>query len=122
VSLQTSALVARPVFFLLDSGTNTAMLYPAKEEAAHITWSSSRGNVHSLNANRNCHVQQTTLVIGNQTFRGVVLAACGNRTRDKTDTDGLLPTGIFHRLFISHRHEYDIANPDAAPSRQPLRR
>jgi hypothetical protein len=113
VSLQASALLARPVFFLLDSGSNTAMLYPAKEESAHITWSSSRGNIHSLNANQNCQVQQTTLAIGSQTFRGVMLAACGDRTRDKTDTDGLLPTGIFHRLFISHRHEYVIVNPHA---------
>jgi Aspartyl protease len=114
VPLQTGAPMARAVFFLLDSGSNTAMLYPAKEEAAHISWSSSRGNVHSLNANQSCQVQHTTLAMGRQTFRGVVLAACGDRTRDKTDTDGLLPTGIFHRLFISHRQEYVIANPHAA--------
>jgi hypothetical protein len=105
------ALLARPVSFLLDSGTNTVMLFPAQQEAAQIGWSSGRGKVHSLDVTQICHVQRTNLAIGSQTLRSVVLSACENRTRDKTDTDGLLPTGIFHRLFISHRYEYVIANP-----------
>jgi hypothetical protein len=107
------ALLRRPVSFLLDSGTNTVMLFPLEQEAAQIGWRSGRGNIHSLNTSQNCHVERTDLAIGSQRLRGVVLAACADRTRDKTDTDGLLPTGIFHRLFISYRHEYVIANPHA---------
>jgi predicted aspartyl protease len=111
-------LLARPLSFLLDSGTNTAMLFPAEQEAAQINWSAGRGEIHSLNVTQNCHVERTNLAIGTQTFRGVVLAACEDRTRDKTDTDGLLPTGIFHRLFISHRHKYVIANPHPSLARR----
>jgi hypothetical protein len=116
------ALLARPVSLLLDSGTNTAMLFPAQQEAAQIAWGSGRGNIHSLNASQNCHVERTNLAMGSQTLRDVVLAACEGRTRDKTDTDGLLPTGIFHRLFISHQREYVIANPhpvERASPREP---
>jgi hypothetical protein len=105
------ALLARPVSFLLDSGANTAMLFPAKGEAGQVPRNAGSGSIHSLNMSQNCHVERTRLVIGKQTFQGVVLAACENRTRDETDTDGLLPTDIFHRLFISHHHDYLIANP-----------
>ncbi|MGB9418621.1 MAG: retropepsin-like aspartic protease [Acidobacteriaceae bacterium] len=105
------ALLARTVSFLLDSGANTAMLFPAKGEAGQLPRNAGRGSIHSLNMSQNCHAEQTRLAIGKQTFQGVVLAACENRTRDETDTDGLLPTDIFHRLFISHHHDYLIANP-----------
>lgn len=105
------ALLARPVSFLLDSGANTAMLFPAKGEAGQVPRNAGSGSIHSLNMSQNCHVERTRLAIGKQTFQGVVLAACENRTRDETDTDGLLPTDIFHRLFISHHHDYLIANP-----------
>jgi predicted aspartyl protease len=112
------AVLARPVFFLLDSGTNTLMLFPGKREAAHVSWSTGSGNIHSFNTIQNCRVERTTLAIGSQTLRGVMLAACDDRTRDKMDTDGLLSTGIFHRLFICHHHDYVIANPTG--SRVPL--
>lgn len=108
------ALLARPLSFLLDSGANTAMLFPARQEAAQIAWRSSRGSIQSLNMSQDCHVEQTTLAVGRQRLQGVVLAACENRTRDETDTDGLLPTDIFHRLFISHHRDYVIANPHQA--------
>jgi hypothetical protein len=110
VRLQLGVL-ARPVFFLLDSGTNTVMLFPGKQEAAQVSWSSGRGNIHSLNMIQNCHVERTTVAIGPQTLRGVVLATCEDRTREKMDTDGLLSTGIFHRLFLCHHNDYVIANP-----------
>jgi hypothetical protein len=105
------AVLARPVSFLLDSGANTAMLFPAKEEAGQVPRNAGSGKIQSLDRSQNCHVEQTRLAIGKQSFQGVVLAACENRMRDETDTDGLLPTGIFHRLFISHHHDYVIANP-----------
>jgi hypothetical protein len=108
------ARLARPVLFLLDSGANPVMLFPVEQEAARIGSGSGRGFVNSLNVTQNCHVERTNLTIGNQTLRRVVLSACENRTREKTDTDGLLPTDIFHRLFISHHYEYVIANPRSA--------
>jgi hypothetical protein len=36
---------------------------------------------------------------------------CAGLTRDKMDTDGLLPTVAFRRLYISHSGAYVIANP-----------
>jgi predicted aspartyl protease len=42
------AVLARPVFFLLDSGTNTLLLFPRKEEAAQVSWNSGRGNINPV--------------------------------------------------------------------------
>jgi predicted aspartyl protease len=103
--------LARPLFFLLDSGSNTVMLFPAKQEAAEVAPSFSSGEIHSLSMSQTCHLARTTLAIGRQTLRGIILSACEDRTRDKADTDGLLPTYLFHRLFISHHQGYFVINP-----------
>jgi hypothetical protein len=39
------------------------------------------------------------------------LVTCEGLTRNKMDTDGLLPTDVFHRFFISHKGGYVIAHP-----------
>jgi hypothetical protein len=74
------AVLARPVFFLLDSGTNTVMLFPGKQEAAQVSWSSGRGNIHSLNMTQNCRVERTTLAGGSRWYCGQGAGMdCGNQ-------------------------------------------
>jgi Aspartyl protease len=114
VSLKAPSLLQRSMLFLVDSGTNTAMVYPFKNETLKVGRGSAHGSIHSLNKNQVCQVGRTPLTIGNRTYRDVVMAICENMTRDKMDTDGLLPTSLFRRLFISHREQYAIANPQPA--------
>jgi hypothetical protein len=52
-----------------------------------------------------------TLSLGSNTFHDLKLASCEGVTRERVDVDGILPTSIFDRLFISHASGYAIANP-----------
>ncbi len=115
VSLRAPSLVERSMLFLLDSGTNTAIVYPLKSETLLFSRGVASGSIYSLNRNQICRLARTPLTIGSQTYRQVVMAICENMTRANMDNDGLLPTRLFHRLFISHRDKYAIANPQAAP-------
>jgi predicted aspartyl protease len=108
VQLKAPSVLPRPLLFLLDSGANVAMLYPSQGETMQ---SSHHGSIQSLHTNRSCQVERTNLVVGFHTYSQVQLATCEGMTRDKTDSDGLLPTTIFRQLFISHREDYLIANP-----------
>jgi hypothetical protein len=113
IKLKAPSVLERPMFFLVDSGTNTAALYPAPGGAAFgAIKSSQHANLNDLNESRDCRVQKTTLEIGSSAFPKIHLVACEGITRNKMDTDGLLPTSIFRHFFVSHRGGYVIANPD----------
>jgi Aspartyl protease len=114
VPLRAPSLVERSMLFLVDSGTNTAVVYPLKNETLLFSRGVASGSIHSLSRNQICRLARTPLTIGSQTYRQVVMAICENMTRDNIDSDGLLPTRLFRRLFISHRDKYVIANPQAA--------
>jgi hypothetical protein len=73
--------------------------------------SPQHGHMSDLDQSRDCQVQKTSLEIGSSTFRGLQLVACEGLTRNKVDTDGLLPTRLFHRFYISHSGGYVIADP-----------
>jgi Aspartyl protease len=114
VALRAPALLARSMLFLVDSGTNTAIVYPLKNETQFSRGVAS-GRIDSLNKNQTCRLARTPVTIGSQTYRQVVMAICENMAHDNIDNDGLLPTLLFHRLFICHRDKYLIADPRAAP-------
>ncbi len=118
VPLKMPAVNDRQMLFLVDSGTNTAMLYPAKSDSSLVRLGAAHGSIHSLNKDQRCGLSHTALAIGNQTYGEIMVAACEGMTRDRTDTDGLLPTSIFHRLFVSHSQGYVIANPKGAVNGQ----
>jgi hypothetical protein len=117
VALRAPSLVERSMLFLVDSGTNTAIMYPLKNETLFSRGVAS-GRIDSLNRNQTCRLAQTPLTIGSQNYRQVMIAICENMTHDNIDIDGLLPTRLFRRLFISHRDKYVIANPQAARKRK----
>jgi predicted aspartyl protease len=112
INLKVPSFMRKPLLFLVDSGINTAALYPPPGgQALRATQSSQHVSMRDLNERRDCQIQKTTLEIGGAAFRGLELVACEGLTRNKMDTDGLLPTRVFHRFFISHRGGYVIANP-----------
>jgi Aspartyl protease len=111
VPLKLPDLLTTPVLFLVDSATNAAIFYPLKNELPGVKRLAQYGSIHSLSSDQQCHVEHTGLDIGSHRYRDIVLATCEGMTRDAIDTDGLLPTSIFHSLFICHRIGYVIANP-----------
>jgi predicted aspartyl protease len=118
VPLKVPSYLQKPILFLVDSGTNSATLYPAPGGLAlRAMQSSQHGSMSDLNQRRDCQVQKTSLEIGSSTFRGLELVACEGLTRNKVDADGLLPTRPFHRFFISHSRGYVIANPRSLEKR-----
>jgi predicted aspartyl protease len=112
VELKVPSFLGRPMFFLVDSGSNTAALYPAP---GGVTVGAMKGShhasLHDLNERRDCRVQKTTLEIGRGIFPEIQLVACEGITRTKMDTDGLLPTSIFRWVFVSHTGGYVVVNP-----------
>lgn len=106
----------RQMGFLLDSGASVLLLYPSRHDLLKVTRKSQRAALHSLSTDESCGIDRTVLRIGSRSYREVLLAVCQRVTRDLTDTDGLLPTGIFHRVLICHRRGYIIVNPQEADS------
>ena len=114
VKLRMPLLFQKSLLFLVDSGTSTAMFYPPPGSLAlRAMRSSQQVNLNDVKSH-NCQIQKTTLEIGSGTFRGIELAACEGITRNNMDTDGVLPTRIFNKFFISYRAGYVIANPHQA--------
>ena len=95
--------------FLIDSGTNYAAVFPSR--AMPYNRAMPGVTLHTFNGNSRCHIDFVTLSFGSNTFRDLRLASCEGLTREKVDVDGMLPTSIFDRLFISHAGGYAIANP-----------
>jgi hypothetical protein len=112
IKLKVPSFIHKPLLFLVDTGANAATLYPPPGGLAIRAMQSSE-HVHlgDLDGTRDCLIQKTSFEIGSGTFRGVQLVTCEGLTRNKMDTDGLLPTNVFHRFFISHKGGYVIANP-----------
>ena len=96
--------------FLLDSGTNSATFFPSKTvpDVARVTFHET---VSTPNENSPCRTSFVTLEIGKSTFHNQRLVSPEGVTRDNSDVDGMLPTNIFGRLFISHSGAYAIVNP-----------
>ena len=95
--------------FQLDSGTDSVTLFPSK--GVRYAAGTFRGTVRTPNGDSECRINFVTLEIGKSTFHGQRLISYEGVTRDNFDVDGMLPTSIFDRLFISHSGAYVIANP-----------
>jgi hypothetical protein len=95
---------------LIDSGTNYATFFPLKPMPPGGGAMPS-ATLRTFIGNSRCRVDFVTLKFGTNTFPDVRLVSCEGLTRDKVDVDGMLPTNIFDRLFISHASGYAIVNP-----------
>jgi hypothetical protein len=96
--------------FLLDSGTDSATFFPSKG-VTYVPSVTFREMVSTLSGNSLSRIGFVTLEVGKNTIYNVPLVICEGPTRDDHDVDGMLPTRIFDRLFISHAGAYAIANP-----------
>ena len=82
VQLRAPSLVGRSMLFLVDSGTNTAVVYPLKTETLLFSRGVASGSIHSINRNQICRLARTPLTIGSHTYPPVMMAICENMTRD----------------------------------------
>jgi Aspartyl protease len=118
VQLKVPSYLQKPLLFLVDSGANAAVLYPGQGGLAiRAMQGSQRADLAGLDRRQSCQIQKATLKLGTGTFRGIDLATCEGLTRNEMDTDGVLPTRVFHQLFISYKRGYVIANPHSADSK-----
>jgi predicted aspartyl protease len=99
-----------PMLLLLDSGTNSPTLFrdslgsgAAQQEPMRagkfnqwVFTSASTRTVRSLG-------------LGGNSLTNLTLIAISRRA--EVDTDGLVPTSLFHSIFISHQGKFVILNP-----------
>jgi hypothetical protein len=105
----------RPVRLKLDSGTNSPFLQNTSEYMAFGLLHGA--SVHGSGANG---VQQAFTALPPQNARigsveipglTFLTRAAANKESSPTDFDGLIPTGLFKRIFISHTDHYVVLDP-----------
>ncbi len=105
---------ANELTFALDSGTSTVVLFRNTHTGA---WVLRRGDLdvpgssNSLQpGTRPIHLRHLqTLTLGRRVLAD--LAAAVPTSSPAEDSDGLLPTGIFHSVYISHSGGFAIFDP-----------
>jgi hypothetical protein len=100
--------------FLIDSGANHTIFFPAKP-LPYRSRGTPSGTLQTFAGSGRCYTGVVPLEIGKETFPGVNLAFCEGM-RGNVDVDGMLPTNTFRSLFISHSEAYAIANPQIRKS------
>ncbi len=110
--VQLPLLAARPLYLLLDSGANVPFLCD-----------SSRGSIlpipgHPLHLTKAVAAGQSYVVlpaqdvpIGRSILRQVSFVVAANRRTEKLEVDGMLPTGLFRRIYISYVQHFMILEP-----------
>jgi predicted aspartyl protease len=110
VSAHIPELGDTPILLLLDSGTNSPTLFrdslgpgAAQQQPMHAgsfnQWVSSSASTRTVRS----------LSLGGNSLTNLTLIAISRRA--EVDTDGLVPTSLFHSIFISHRGKFAIMNP-----------
>jgi predicted aspartyl protease len=92
--------------FLLDSGATEFIL---------VQWGnpSSLGDtrVRTANGSLACESTHKRVHLGKGTVSNLPMVSCQSATVKAQDSEGILPTGIFKQVFISHGGSYVILNP-----------
>jgi hypothetical protein len=110
VSGRIPELSDTPILLLLDSGTNSPTLFrdslgpgaaqPEPMRAGNFNqWVSSSASTRTVRS----------LGLGDNSSMNLTVIAISRRA--EVDTDGLVPTSLFHSIFISHQGKFAILNP-----------
>ena len=110
VSAHIPELGDSPVQLLLDSGANSPTLFrdslgpgAAQQQPVHAgsfnQWVASSASTRTVRS----------LSLGDNSLTNLTLVAISRRA--DVDTDGLVPTSLFHSIFISHQGKFAILNP-----------
>jgi hypothetical protein len=105
----------RPVRLKLDSGTNAPFLYSPSQYLAlgAIEGSSWHGSGVNGKQQRFVALSPQDITIDGLTLSGVSFLALRyqHRGSNLAALDGLLPTGLFKRVFLSHSGEFAVLEP-----------
>jgi len=116
ISVQLSDAPGRRLFLRLDSGTNAPMLFVKTHETPE--WMTSRPSQKvrlAGTAEQDFEIlPPQDLTIGNRTLRHIAFIKPVDNGSNylKNEQDGLLPTGLFHRVFISFADRWVAFNPE----------
>ena len=100
----------KPMLLLLDSGTNSPTLFRDSLGAGAAEQEPMRaGNFNQWVASSASARTVRSLSLGGNSLTNVTLIAISRRA--DVDTDGLVPTSLFHSIFISHRGRFVVLNP-----------
>jgi predicted aspartyl protease len=110
-------LSGKPMTLLLDSGANHMVLFRDSLGAGEGRMEPIRaGGFGSWAASETATRTFRTVSLGSSSVPD--LTVVGLFRRPYVDVDGLLPTSVFHSIFISHREGFVILNPSLPkPSR-----
>jgi hypothetical protein len=106
----------KPVTLLLDSGTNLLYLFGGGSVLGALatqddcTYAAATGNSDQAVYKRKIQL----LHFGDASVPDIVATA--PRSPAPMDTDGLMPTSVFHSIFISHSSHFVILNPTRKPA------
>ncbi len=100
----------KPMSLLLDSGANNLILFLGSLGAGSAQQQSLQAGsfnkwISSSAATRSVRV----LSLGRNSVENLTVIALDRRA--EVDTDGLVPTSLFHSVFISHQGKFAILNP-----------
>jgi predicted aspartyl protease len=100
----------RPMSLLLDSGANRVTLFrdtlgPGANQQELVSTSTFNKWISSSAETRMIR----SLCLGDNSVSDVRVVALSRRA--DVDTDGVVPTSLFHSIFISHRGRFVILNP-----------
>jgi hypothetical protein len=106
---------AQRLLLVLDSGTNVPFLYnPAKYLAAGLAESTTLLGRGGDGVQRPfAFLPRQNMQIGSLNFQQISFIAQAASVGDapKTKVDGLLPTALFRRVFISYAHRFAVLDP-----------
>jgi predicted aspartyl protease len=94
---------------LLDSGANGLILFRGNLGGASHEESLRAGNVSKWVSSSAMARTVQSLDLGRHSVPDLTVVALSRRA--EMDTDGLLPTSLFHSIFISHDGKFVILNP-----------
>ena len=115
IPVHLSGIPGRPLLQLLDSGTNVPLLYDSgKDMAGGFSVSAPIRDHGPDGAERvSAVLPPQDLQIGTLTVHQISFVTPAATTKDipKVEVDGLLPTAIFRRVYISYADRFVILEP-----------
>jgi hypothetical protein len=72
--------------------------------------------VTTVNGRLTCESTRGRVFLGKETVSDLAMVKCQGPSVKANDSEGLLPTSIFKRIFISHAGSYAIINPTTRSS------
>ena len=112
-------LADRPLYLLIDSGANVPYLCDSSRgsspsfggRAMHITGYSAPGRGLVV-------LPAQDMQIGSNIVRPVSFVTAVGHSKAKMEVDGMLPTGLFRRIYISYLNHFMVLEPWPSPKQR----